>query len=78
MAKFDIFAIRSTSAEARETVISVNEASYTVLEWQAIIGRLYAKAARFRNKTKKHAAWQKAASVRSLVNKGYRDQYGEE
>jgi hypothetical protein len=63
----DIFDIRSTSDEAKK-IVRVNECDYTVVEWQAIVGRLYAGAARFRNKTKKHEAWQKAAKVRARIN----------
>jgi hypothetical protein len=65
--KIDIFDIRSTSNEAKQ-VLRINECDYTIVEWQAIVGRLYAKAARFRRVTKKHEAWRKAAKVRGKVN----------
>lgn len=71
--RFDIFDIKSTSNEAKK-IILINECDYTVVEWQAIIGRLYAKATRFRKVTKKHEAWKKAANVRGRVNKAYKEQ----
>ena len=74
--KFDIFDIRSTSEEARVRV-RINEADYLVVEWQAIVGRLYARASRYRRVTKKHAAWKKAADVRAKVNEAYLEQHGE-
>lgn len=68
--RFDIFDIRSTSDEAKVT-FKVGEMECSVVEYQAIVGRLYVKAARFRNVTKKHAAWRKAADIRDKVNKAY-------
>lgn len=44
-----------------------------IVEWQAIIGRLYVKAARFRRVTNKHTAWKKAASIRKKVNEALTD-----
>lgn len=73
----DIFAVTSTSQEAKR-IVRVNECDYAIVEWQAIIGRLYAKAARFRKVTKKHEAWKKAASVRAKVTKAFNEQYPEE
>jgi len=63
----DIFAIRSTSDEAKHK-LRVDDSEFTIVEWQAMIGRLYAKAARFRKKTNKHEAWKKADGVRAKVN----------
>ena len=71
--KFDIFDIKSTSDEAKVT-FTVGEMTCSVVEYQAIVGRLYAKAARYRRVTNKHAAWKKAASVRETVNSAYEEQ----
>jgi len=73
MKKFDIFDIQTTSDEARRT-FAVGNLNCSVVEYQAIIGRLYVKAARFRSKTKKHESWRKAADVREKVNKAYEEQ----
>jgi len=75
----DIFAIRSTSDEAKHK-LKVDANEYMIVEWQAIVGRLYAKAARFRKVTNKHAAWKKADNVRTKVNtalKEYQDGRGQ-
>lgn len=69
----DIFQIQSTSTEAKK-ILRINECDYMIVEWQAIIGRLYAKAARFRKVTKKHEAWKKAANVRAKVNAALKEQ----
>lgn len=72
MSKIDIFDIKSTSKESKE-ILSVGKMSNSIVEWQAIIGRLYAHAARFRKVTNKHAAWKKASKVRSRVNDALRE-----
>lgn len=72
MSKIDIFDIRSTSDESKE-ILSIGEMSNSIVEWQAIIGRLYAQAARFRRVTNKHVAWKKAAKVRAKVNEALRE-----
>jgi hypothetical protein len=72
MKKIDIFDIRSTSKEAKQ-VLRINECDYTIVEWQAIIGRAYAYAAMFRNVTKKHLAWKKAAKIRATINERLRE-----
>ena len=69
----DIFDTQSTSDKAK-TVVRVNECNYTIVEWQAIIGRLYARAARYRRVTKKHEAWRRAANIRARVNKALEEQ----
>ncbi len=71
--KFDIFDIQSTSDEAKVT-FTVGEMTCSVVEYQAVVGRLYAKAARFKRVTNKHTAWRKAASIREKVNDAYRAQ----
>ena len=73
MKKFDIFDIQSTSDEAKQT-FTVGNMTCSVVEYQAIVGRLYAKAARFRRVTKKHAAWKKAREIRDKVNEAYLEQ----
>lgn len=75
---FDLFAIKSTSDEAHNTRIVVGELDHSILEWQAIVGRLYVKASRFRRKTNKHEAWKKAAAVRAKVNEAYEAQHGQD
>jgi hypothetical protein len=75
---FDLFSIKSTSEEAHETRIVVGDLDCSLLEWQAIVGRLYAKASRFRSKTNKHEVWRKAAEVRAKVNAAYEEQHGKE
>lgn len=71
--EFDIFDIKSTSEEAR-VKIRVGDLEASVVEFQAIVGRLYVKASRFRRKTKKYSAWANAAKVRDKVNQAYREQ----
>lgn len=74
--KFDIFDIQSTSEEAQKE-LTVGSITAPVVVFQAIVGRLYAKAARFRRVTKKHEAWRKAADVRDKVNAAYEEQHGQ-
>ncbi|MDJ0952452.1 MAG: hypothetical protein QNJ81_02110 [Acidimicrobiia bacterium] len=70
---FDIFDIKSTSDEAK-VQLKVGELEGSVVEFQAIVGRLYAKAARYKRKTNKFPAWKKAAEVRAKVNQAYEEQ----
>lgn len=67
MKKIDIFDIKSTSPESKET-LKVGEMTCSIVEWQAILGRLYAKAARFRRVTNKHQTIKKANDVRAKIN----------
>ena len=79
--KFDIFDIKSTSEEA-QLILRVGQLEAPVVAFQAIIGRLYAKAWRFRKYTNKYPplkkAIEQATSTRELVNTAYKEQHGQE
>lgn len=67
MKEIDLFDIQSTSPESEET-LDVNGKVCTIVQWQAIVGRLYVKAAIHRRVTNKHEAWKKAKAIRDKIN----------